>query len=206
MLTLRLKSTASILAVTLLLSSGCATIVGGSQYNAYISILDKPAASIYYKGSLVGTGSGTLKIPRKDANKLSFKVTQEGCPEQQFNYTNRGFRGWALVGSFFTFTIPTPTGIPFPIGNIVDFATGAYFKPEKSDPSIRKIDYNNYQYNLNYTLCNTEQQRFVPSPINSNPAVVQTKEDKLIELKELFDSGMITEEEYESSRKVILVQ
>lgn len=167
---------------------------------------DKPAARIYYKGALLGTGSSSLKIPRKDANKLSFKVIQEGCPEQQFNYTTRGFRGWALVGSFITFSIPTPIGIPFPLGNIVDLATGAYFKPEKSDPSIRKVDYNNYHYNLDYSLCNVKRPNVSPDRMESKPLVAQSKEDKLIELKELFDSGMITEEEYQSSRKAVLAQ
>jgi len=204
---LKTKPTSFFLVISLLLSSSCATIVGGSRYNAFVNVNGKPAAKIYYNGTLLGTGSGNLKIPRKEANSLHFKVTQDGCPEQQFNFNTRAFRGWALLGSFVTFSIITPTGIPIPIGNVVDFATGAYWKPEQSDPAIRKVDYNNYHYNLDYNLCNVEQPRFSPEVIQSKPVnAVQSKEDKLIELKELFDSGMITEEEYLSSRKAVLAQ
>lgn len=111
------------------------------------------------------------------------------------------------MGSFITFSIITPTGIPIPVGNFIDFATGAYWKPEKSDPSIRKVDYNNYQYYLDYSLCNVQQPGFSPAVNQAKPVnAVQTKEEKLIELKELFDSGMITEEEYLSSRKEVLAQ
>jgi len=201
------QSTALLLAVFLLFSSSCATIVGGSQYNAYVKVDGKPNAKIYYHGRLLGTGAANLKIPRKGANALKFKVVQEGCPEQEINFTTRGFRGWALVGSLVTFSIITPVGIPIPVGNLVDFATGAYWKPEQSHPSIRKVDYNNYHYNLDYSLCKVQQPGFSPAVNQAQPLnAVQTKEDKLIELKELFDSGMITEEEYQSSRKAILAQ
>ncbi len=193
---------------TCLFLSSCATIIGGSKYNAFVKVENKPSAKIYYKGILIGTGSGSLKILRRDANKVSFKVRQEGCPDQQFDFKTRSFRGWTFASSllFFSFAI-TGVPIPIPFGIITDFATGAYFKPTKADPSITKSNYKNYSYLLDYNLCNNIQQNLIPHSIPTNSSKsAGNKEEKLIELKELFDSGMISEEEYKTSRKAILAQ
>lgn len=62
---LKTAPTALLLAVFLLLSSSCATIVGGSQYNAYVKVDGKPTAKIYYNGALLGTGGWQYKNSKK---------------------------------------------------------------------------------------------------------------------------------------------
>ncbi|MGC4020871.1 MAG: hypothetical protein QM734_02475 [Cyclobacteriaceae bacterium] len=101
-----------ILVILLFVSFGfynCATICGGSRYNANILVNGRPTAQILYNGALVGNGSASIKVNRKDANKLVLTVKDEGCQDQSFKYTSRTFRGWALVGTVFTFTTRTIT-------------------------------------------------------------------------------------------------
>ncbi|MBL4709941.1 MAG: SHOCT domain-containing protein [Flavobacteriales bacterium] len=178
------------------LFSSCATIVGGSKYTAYVQVTNDPKANIRFNGLNIGQGSATIDIFRKDAARTSFEISKEGCPTQTFKFEKRIFRGWSLVGSFLL--APVISGVPIPIWNVVDFATGAYYKPDKGDPRIIKNNYKNYYYNLSYDCDSPEDYS------DSSKEVQNTKEGKLIELKELFDKGMITKEEYEKARQAIL--
>lgn len=128
--------------------SSCATIVGGARYNARIIVADNPDAKIYYDGQYIGTGTSNIKVRRKDANKFEFTVKQDGCPDKNFNYNSRTFRGWALLGSIITFT-GNIGPIPFPSGVIVDIINGAYWKPNVYERGITKDDYKNYRYVVN---------------------------------------------------------
>lgn len=186
--------------IALILFSSCATIVGGSRYYANVTVEDHPDATIKYKGSVLGTGRTSLSIPRKDANKVVFTISKEGCEEKEYRFHRRVFRGWAFVGSLAL--MPVADGVPIPITTIIDFATGSYYKPNVNNPYIYKDNYKNYNYSLRYQ-CNTGGIRQEEN--QSSPKELPfSKEDKLIELKELFDKGMITEEEYQKARMEIL--
>jgi len=185
--------------VLAMFSASCATIVGGGSYNAVVKVEGHPSAKIAYRNSNIGVGTATLPIARKDADKVNFTVSKDGCPTQEYNFTTRQFRGWAFFGSLML--MPIVNGIPVPITTIVDFATGSYYKPNRRNPAIYKEDYKNYNYLLPYNCNpNAEEGQENPEPANNE----SSKEDKLIELKELFDSGMITEEEYKKARTEIL--
>jgi hypothetical protein len=186
--------------VTLILLSSCATIIGGSNYYANVTVEDHPNATIKYKGSVIGTGRTSLSIPRKDANKVAFTVSKEGCEDKEYLFHRRVFRGWAFVGSLAL--MPVVEGVPIPITTIVDLATGSYYKPNVNNPYIYKDNYKNYNYTLRYQ-CNTGGLEQIERQ-NVLRETTTPKEDKLIELKELFDKGMITEEEYQKARMEIL--
>lgn len=132
--------------------ASCATIVGGSNYNAHVYVVDHPKASVHYKNSDKGYGSVSFPVPRKEAADFSFTVQEKGCEEQVFAYTQKKFRGWAFTGSllFFTGNIGT---VPFPTGLIVDGITGAWWKPDKKERGVEKVNLNNYSYRVEYTGC-----------------------------------------------------
>jgi len=73
-----LKRIALVLAVSSIFSS-CATICGGSKYNAQILVMNRPTAEIVYRGEIIGTGSTLIMMNRKDANRFSFTVREKGC-------------------------------------------------------------------------------------------------------------------------------
>lgn len=129
--------------------SSCATIVGGSRYRASVLVNGSPEADIIYKGGFIGRGNAMIYNRRDNANKFSFTVKQKGCADQTFSYTSRSFRGWACAGTVFTFT----SSIYIPYGLVIDLATGAFWKPDDSDPSIVKQNYKSFQYIVNYTGC-----------------------------------------------------
>ena len=197
--------------VIALLFSSCATIVGGSRYTAYVSIDKHPNAQINYNGLNIGTGSAVMQIKRRDADKVGFEISQEGCSTQKHDFSVRKFRGWSFAGSLASaFFFPVVVAVPIPVWNVLDVATGAVYKPDAADQRIIKGDYKSYYYNLTYncdvqpTLQKLEQDLpyNTPAPVK----LVVSKKQKLIELKELFDGGMITEEEYKTSRQAILNQ
>ena len=131
--------------------SSCASIVGGTKYNAFITVEDHPDAIVYNGKTLLGTGSGFTSIPRKDANKVIFTVQKDGCPAQEFQFRSRKFRFWTFIGDFF---MPTAVvgGFPIPFPHLIDFSTGAYYKPNANNPSITKGDYKNFYYTLIMTV------------------------------------------------------
>ncbi|MEQ8909509.1 MAG: SHOCT domain-containing protein [Vicingaceae bacterium] len=194
-----------LLALPFLLSS-CATVFGGRKYNAMVKVEDNSQAEIYYNGQKIGTGSGSVQVPRSQANKLVFKLKQDGCPDQDIRFHSRQTRGWALAGSIVSDILL----FPFVINNVVDIATGAYFKPYDGNPSIIQLSDDIFSYQLEYTSCPTEPSRGTPIQVNSretvSPQLAKSKKEKLIELDELFKEGMISEEEYKESRKQVLAQ
>lgn len=152
----------SLLYSALFLSS-CATIIGGSNYNAHVIVMDKPNAKISYKGEYRGNGSTTIKVKRSEANKFSFTVKEEGCEAQTYMYKSRAFRGGALVGTILVWT-GTINGILIPWGVFVDLATGALWKPNVMERGISKEDYKSFRYQVNYNNCNPSNP-FIPTQI-----------------------------------------
>jgi hypothetical protein len=142
-----------LIAASLFLFTSCATIVGGSKYNAHVEVTGRPNAKIYYNGNLKGSGNATFKVRRNEANKFTFTVLEDGCNEQKYNFTSHTFRGWALAGSIISWTSSTGTGIPLPFGVIVDLATGAYWKPDVKEKGVSKQNYKNFKYTVSYYEC-----------------------------------------------------
>jgi hypothetical protein len=135
-----------------LLFANCATICGGSKYYAHVVVNDKPNAKIMYDGAFEGAGKAVISVRRKDAKRFSFTVQQEGCAEQHYRFRSRTFRGWALGGTVITWTY-----VVIPIGLVVDLATGALWKPNVYEKGIKKMDFKNFRYNVDYTAtCKTE--------------------------------------------------
>lgn len=133
-----------------ILITSCGTIIGGSNYNAHILVENKPTAKIYYKNEFKGTGDATFKVKRKDANKLSIIVKDDGGQEQVFEYKSRKFRGWAFAGTVLTWTGMIGS-IPVPWGIIMDLSTGSLWKPDVNEKGIIKEDYKNYNYHLDFS-------------------------------------------------------
>lgn len=143
--------------IAILFISGCATIVGGSKYNAHIVVKDNPNALIFYKGEKIGSGSVIYKVKRKDANKLIFIVREEGCEEQEFSFKFKKLRGWALFGSIAGWT-GSLGPVPFPFGTIVDISTGALWKPNIAEKGVTKENYKNFKYTLDYSGCKNDSK------------------------------------------------
>ena len=149
-------NTKNLVVATLLISTlfftSCATICGGSKYYAHVIVEDRPQAKIVYEGDTKGTGVANFKVKRKDANKFSFTVKEEGCDEQKFDFESRTFRGWAFAGTILGWT-GTLNGIPLPWGVALDLITGAIWKPNVREKGVSKIDYKNFKYVVQYTNC-----------------------------------------------------
>src|SRR6185295_19077159 len=123
--------------------SGCATIVGGSNYNAHILVKGGEKAQIFRDGIVVGYGSAYLKVKRNTANRFEFTVKQDGYDPQTFRFTSRKFRGWAFFGTIVGWT-GYVTGVYVPWGVAVDLATGALWKPDDTEEGVVKVDAKNY--------------------------------------------------------------
>jgi len=180
-----------------ILFSACATIVGGSRYYAHVTVENNPNATIFYKGGTTGRGDATFKAPRVEANAFSVTVKEGNCMEQEFIFTGRRFRTWAFVGTIVTWTGLTDEGIPLPFGVAIDAITGALWKPDESERGVTKIDYKHYNYLVNYTGCSQDSTK-------NTTTIMKPKTERLIELKELFDKGVLNQEEFEKEKKKIL--
>jgi hypothetical protein len=161
--------------IVVVLFSGCATIIGGSKYNAHIVVTDKPNAKIVYEGKLQGTGSATIQVFRSQANNFSFAVMEDGCNEQKYEYKSRTFRGWALIGTIVGWT-GILNGIPLPWGVVVDIATGALWKPDITEKGISKVDFKTFNYQVDYPSCSPVKIETYQYPLD----VVYLKNGKIV--------------------------
>lgn len=146
------KTLMNALVISTGLLTSCATVVGGQKYYAHIKVENDPSAKIIYKGEQIGQGNATVKVKRQDADKFSFSVKQEGCPEQKYAYKSKTFRGWALAGTIVLFT-GAYQGIPLPWGVAVDLAAGSLWKPNIHETGVSKKNYKNFRYTVSYYGC-----------------------------------------------------
>lgn len=133
--------------------SSCATIIGGSRYNAHIRVSNDPRAKITVDGQFVGRGEAVVPVKRSMANKFSFVVESDECDPEPHTYTTRTFRGWAFFSSLIFWTGSTSSGIPLPFGIVIDAATGSLWKPNTNERGVTKINYKNFQYLVTYNGC-----------------------------------------------------
>lgn len=203
-----------------LLFSSCATIVGGAKYNARVRVPDHPNAKISINGQYRGNGEASMLINRKEANMVNVTV-QEGEDEPQTTiFSGRRFRAGTLIFDLLLGWVP-----PIPVGVIVDAATGAWWKPDDSEPGVTKIDTDNYLYTITYRpiinkLNTTNPPVSMPLPQEpatgtiTEPAITpsvkpiqpltKTKTEALRELKQLLDEGILTQEEYDKEKAKLL--
>jgi hypothetical protein len=181
--------------------SSCATIIGGSKYWAKVEVPGHPEAQIRYNGEVIGTGDALIKVKRKDADKFSITIKEDGCEAETRNFNQKSIRDLAVVGTLVTWTGLRINGLwlPVPYGLIVDGVTGAVWKPDIKEQGVTKIDFKNFNYRVDYSGCNTK----AASPDVQEKEPTSTTE-RLKELKKLFDEGVLTKEEFENEKKKIL--
>lgn len=188
--------------------SSCATIIGGAKYNAKVQVPGHPNATITVNGQVKGQGEANFLVKRRDADKLVIKVQEENCEPETSRFTSKTFRGWAFVGTVLGWTgwIPN-TYIFLPWGIAVDAITGAWWKPDITEAGVSKIDYDNFLYTITYKGIPKKESTITPHETTKGDALPGTKSktDKLRELKQLLDEGVLTQEEYEKEKTKILV-
>ncbi len=164
----------AVLMVFILTMSGCATITCGPNQRVPVST-NPPGATV----SVDGTGSHktptTLKLRRKTDHNLIF--TKEGYETEHvllMHVISGAVAGNILLGGL--------------IGWGVDAMTGAQWKlvPESVHVEMKRL--------TNATA--TSASRAVKKDA--------TLEDKLVQLQSLYDKKLITETEYEATKKIIL--
>lgn len=179
--------------------SSCATIIGGAKYNAKIQVPNHPTATITVNGDYAGQGEANILVKRKDADKLTVTVKEENCEPETTRFNSKSFRGWAFAGTVLGWTGMIGPGIPLPWGVVVDGCTGAWWKPDETEPGVRKIDYDHFLYIINYGS-KLEQK----DEMKTEKQDTGSKNDKLRELKQLLDDGVLTQEEFEKEKAKIL--
>jgi len=205
------KSNSLRIAVTIFfipfLFSGCATIFGGSNYYAHVYVQNRPNTQIIYNGENMGRGTAIFSVPRKNADKFAVVLKEDSGQDESFNFRKRAFRGLAFAGTVICWTGITSSGIPLPWGVLVDMSTGALWKPDITEPGVSKIDNKNFQYTLTYTGFNPEApQTSSAASIPVQQQQPQTKAQQLIDLKELLDKGILTQEEFDHQKQKILAE
>ena len=186
--------------------SSCATIIGGAKYNAKVQVPNHPDATISVNGEYKGQGEANFLVKRRDANKLDITVQEENCEPETTHFSKRAFRGWAFVGTLVGWTGITPNYIPLPWGVVVDACTGAWWKPDVTEKGVSKIDYDNFLYTITYKAVPKKETVIMPEELNKGPmgSSTKSKAEILRELKQLFDDGVLTQEEYEKEKAKVL--
>ena len=192
-----------ILGLALLAFNSCAAIVGGGTYTAEVVAKDRENADIYYNGDYIGTGRAIVEIPRRQANNIQFSVEEEGYAPVTYNYRNRDFRVGAFICDILFFkeiTYKTPYNynisnikMIWPCGVLISAACGSYWKPSINDRGVNKVDYDYFKYVL--------QPRGGSSAKNSSaPMSDAALQQKLAQVDDMYEKGIITEDERREMR------
>ena len=108
-------------------TQSCATIFSGTKSGVRVSGLPE-GANVYYNGNFEGKAPCRVKVSKNSLKNGNTKVQikQEGFKDAEVTLARKMKIG-AFVGDVFV----------FPVGHIVDFMTGAIYKPYP-----RKVEYN----------------------------------------------------------------
>jgi hypothetical protein len=117
--------------------AGCATITGGTRYNATIVVREDPSAEIIYQGQVLGKGSAVVQVKRSEADRFSYSVIKRDCEPVEFRYSSKAFRGWACFGSYMSFGL---------IGILVDALNGSLWRPDEREPGIQRMSARDFFY------------------------------------------------------------
>lgn len=129
------------------------------------------------------------------------------CEPETTRFTSKSFRGWEFVGTVLGWTGIVPgTYILLPWGIAVDACTGALWKPNVNEKGVSKIDYDTFLYTINYKAVPQKNIGTIPDKQDNteNGPFPTSKAEKLRELKQLFDEGVLTQEEYDKEKSKIL--
>jgi hypothetical protein len=144
-----------VLALFIVLSTGCATILSGSFYNAIVKVENDPEAEIYYNDEKRGRGVAVFKAKRHDADDFSVTLKKKDCDEVEYAFYGRKFRYWtsliSLAGGPHLFL--NNLFLPVPFGLLFDLSLGSLWKPDINEDGVEKSDFKNYHYILEYSGC-----------------------------------------------------
>jgi len=122
--------------VLVVLFSSCATMFGGSKYNAHIEVEGRPKARIYVNDTKVDT-DGSATVLQKRNESVYIEVRDGDCKVTK-DYMNEMRVGWLLSDVFITGLIPA----------VVDFATGSIYKPVEGR-GVQKLGTDDFKYRIN---------------------------------------------------------
>ena len=157
------------------LLSGCATMIRGTQEPLQLTSFPSGAKAVIGSGQSCTTPC-SIHLARNTSTVVTFE--REGCDT-------------AMVSVF-----PTLAGAGVILGGVIDYGTGAVYSLQPN-PVVANL------------RCASDTARhtapaLVPAVVTEpDPSGGQT-ETKLLELKSLLDKGLITKEEYEQKRSLIL--
>jgi len=106
-------------AIVATLFNSCATVFGGMKTNVKVKGLPE-GASVYYNGNYEGNAPCNVKVSKnslKDGN-TKIQIKSEGYQDSEVTLSRKLKMG-AFIGDI----------LIFPVGHIVDFVTGAIYKP-----------------------------------------------------------------------------
>ncbi len=136
----KISIVALLLSMTILLNS-CGVMFGGSKYQGTIVAKDHPNAEIYANGKKLGNGQATALFPRdKD---LTVELKEPGC-ETKTQTFGTSFRTGNFILSVFAWGL---------IGLIVDLGTGASYKPDRKNPSIKQENTKDFTFTVDGPAC-----------------------------------------------------
>ncbi|MEI6752472.1 MAG: PEGA domain-containing protein [Paludibacter sp.] len=123
------RITSKLLIVAFVLSmSSCAVLFNGSSKRISITS-NTPEGKIYVDGNLVGTGTASVKLKRKEDHTIIVK--KDGCKSQTIPLDKEFQIGWVALYLFVN---------PFAI--ITDAPTGAWFGFNKSQVIVPELECN----------------------------------------------------------------
>ena len=171
----------SMLAIVVM-NSGCASIVTGTKQHVPITSIPAGAA-VKVNGEDKGRTPIAVDLKRNEYHTVLIEMP--GYEPYRLE-TTKGVNPW-LLGDILIFALP-------PVGFIVDFATGAYssVEPKNITASLAKQD---GASSVSPTVTN-------PKPSESASATDTT--ERLKKLKEMRDTNLISEHEYQQKRKALI--
>ena len=171
----------SMLAIVII-NSGCASLVTGTKQ--HVPITSIPAgASIKINGE--DKGKTPIAVDLKRNAYHTVLIEMPGYEPYRLE-TTKGVNPWVL-GDILIFALP-------PIGFVVDFATGAFssVEPKQITASLAKQDGSNSA---------------IPTATRAKEKDTSSGTDtteRLKKLKEMRESNLITEDEYQQKRKTLI--
>lgn len=130
--------TLAVAAVLLFANTGCAVMFGGSKYQAQIKAQD-PNTEIWVNGRKQGIGEANMLVKRKDDLRVTLKAEGKEDNEQVFPKKLRA----TFAADFLTYWFFLPA-------IIIDFATGATYKPDDHIQGVERINTKNYRFDVKH--------------------------------------------------------
>ena len=136
----RISFVALLLSMTVILNS-CGVMFGGSKYQGTIIAKYHPNAEIFVDVKKLGNGQATALFPRN--KELTVELKEPGC-ETKTQTFNKSFRTGNFILSIVSWGL---------VGIIVDIATGASYKPDHHNPSVKKENTKDYTFTVDAPTC-----------------------------------------------------